>query len=337
MKQKVFLFVLCLTLLLCITPVSAQQSNGDTNSNSNFVSNSDVQLSTTPNNTDKIEDTLLSIKYYPVPDNAKNLLSEKLVKSEKDMLYKGFTDKNGDIANIDPDKIKQALLSRWSKDPDKYEDSIKNIDEITEKFVEQLEREKSEQGNVNSIQNRDANAIDEITDVTIAASGIPICCYVTSYWDTGHPYKVSTQNRVTWNSWILEDNYRSSVPINVSYAKTSKVTASLGFTGAAEIKAKLSFSASFTVEQSATFTVGTAIPAWTAWAYRPYIKYTVDTWKGTMFYEYYSIPDLAWVYTYRYYDGENRIQTVKANEYWSRYNSTNNTSASTPALPTTQP
>src|SRR5690606_32085871 len=174
MKQKVFLFVLCLTLLLCITPVSAQQSNGDTNSNSNFVSNSDVQLSTTPNNTDKIEDTLLSIKYYPVPDNANNLLSEKLVKSEKDMLYKDFTDKNGDIANIDPDKIKQALLSRWSKDPDKYEDSIKNIDEITEKFVEQLEREKSEQGNVNSIQNRDANAIDEITDVTIAASGIPI-------------------------------------------------------------------------------------------------------------------------------------------------------------------
>jgi|GEM_PF-5521626 len=64
---------------------------------------------------------------------------------------------------------------------------------------------------------------------------------------------------------------------------------------------------------------------------------TIDTWKGTMFYEYYSIPDLAWVYTYRYYDGENRIETVKANEYWSRYNSTNNTSASTPALPTTQP
>lgn len=239
-------------------------------------------------------------------DAVSNADNDRAVRIEKVAELSGVDKQTGKIS--DEALFKKSLLEFFNTDPVKYESSIKNIDSI----------------------------IANISSNNVKSSGVITPTQVIMEGWSKEPTLRSSTNYVTYTTnWITEDNYRSSVPIKATYTKSLKTTQSLGFNGASEIKSKFGFSASYSVEQSASITQGVDVPAWTVWGTRPYIKFRTDTYQG----EYYlTIFNGSYIETV-YYDktGSNNVLLTRSNEYWSRENSSKNTSATTPAPPTGAP
>ncbi|MFC5402468.1 hypothetical protein [Cohnella soli] len=235
-----------------------------------------------------------------------SIQQEKLPDSEYDPLYPGLTDANGKIKNIDEAKLKKGLLKHFNKHPESFKESIKNIDAVTQSYLKQLQNEKAKQENA--------------ANIGIQPMEVPICCYVTSEWQSGHPYTTSSTNYVHWQPWIIEDNWLSNLAITVSTELSTEVSRTIGFSGSADIKATLGFSAEYTENQKAVFTVGTTIPGHNIWAYRPWIKSNGKTWEGYMIYHYYNLYTSSWTYTSDFKSGTNVTLTSKGNQYWSAEN-----------------
>ncbi|MBW9159743.1 hypothetical protein [Clostridium tagluense] len=238
--------------------------------------------------------------------------TEKVVRT-KDVLYDGMYDKDGKLANIDKSKLKKALLDRWSKDSVTNKSNIDNIDMIVNDAAKEAAKIKSGETTVHPL----------LGD--------------TYSWSTS-PYRYSSTPMVTYSTaWVVEDNYRSSVPIGVSYTQSISVQQSVGFTGEADIKVALGFSSTTTTTQTASYTQGVSIPAWTVWATRPYINWNKDLYKGYQDHYFYDLTTGNWTHIYKWLYGENYVSTSKVNQYYSATNSSHSTTASTPMPPTGQP
>ncbi|AIQ50696.1 hypothetical protein [Paenibacillus sp. FSL R7-0331] len=158
---------------------------------------------------------------------------------------------------------------------------------------------------------------------------------VMESWTSG-PYLASQDYMVRYQpSWISEDNYRSAVPIKVTYTKMQKVALTINFAGSDEIRKKYGFTVGGSVEQTTTIAQGADIPAWTVWGTRPYIKYRNDNYTGEYTVTIYASGSLN-NYTYTK-TGTNTSVVTKANEYWSRENTSKSINATTPIPPTTAP
>jgi hypothetical protein len=119
--------------------------------------------------------------------------------------------------------------------------------------------------------------------------------------------------------------------------KDSARCVTLGFTGSSFIKSTLGFSGTYTETQETVISSGATCPAWTAWYRRPYIRWYTDYWHGEEQFEYYDISTGYWTYEWIDRYGENDIDTLKADEYWSSTNTSHNPSISTPLPPSGAP
>ncbi|MBM7569163.1 hypothetical protein [Paenibacillus sacheonensis] len=231
----------------------------------------------------------------------------------------GIDKESGEIT--DESQFKKSLLKFFNTNPQKYAKSIEDIDAIVGNI-----KNKNLNQNANSGSVAQASTLDgEVTPYTIVFEG----------WST-EPHITLSQDRVTYStSWVTEDNYRSSVPITVTYTKTLSTNATLGFSGSGLIKSKLGFTASFGVTQTSTIAQGATVPGWTAWGYRPYIKYHLDEWEGI----YYYIDSTGGIVQTIEgpVTGSNKTLITKSNEYWSRTNTTQSLTATTPTPPTGVP
>ncbi|RAP75120.1 hypothetical protein [Paenibacillus montanisoli] len=216
------------------------------------------------------------------------------------------------VQGVDKKKqYKKSLLDFFTSNP-KYSESISQIDTIVNQAIV------SESANT-------ASADGEITPYVIVGQG----------W-TKAPYVTFSQNRVTYaTSWIPEDNYRSNVPVTVSYTKTMTISATLGFSGSGLIKDKMGFQVSAGVNQTTSITQGATIPSWTVWGKRPYIKYRLEEWAGI----YYYIDSTGGIVQVIEgpVTGTNKVLITKSTEYWTRTNTAESTTATTPTPPTGPP
>lgn len=239
-----------------------------------------------------------------------------LVRVEKVAELEGVDKSTGKI--IDKEAFKNSLLKYFRTDKEKYSDNIKNINTIVDRLMN---------GDTKSIQQ---NATSSVITPSYYDGQV-----VMEGWSK-EPTVTSSENRVRYQtSWITEDNYRSSVPITATYTKTLKVTMSIGFEGAVEIKNKFNFKASETIEQTSTISQGATVPAWTVWGTRPYIKYRLENYSGE-----YCLTIFAGGSLNNYYytkTGTNYILQTKSNEYWSQTNTSKSTNATTPTPPTGAP
>lgn len=231
---------------------------------------------------------------------------------EKVWELKGYDNISGKV--VDKEKYKESLLEFFDTDPVKYAESRRIIDSIVNE----------------ALDSKRNNNLDLPRDISPQSMVI-----IAQGWKT-KPFTTSTNNYVTYaTSWITEDNYRSSVPITVNYTKKTTVSASLGFTGPDVLKKYLGVSGSFDVVQESTISQGATVPAWTAWGYRPYIKWKETNWKGTYYITYSAA---GRIYTIdEEQTGTNKDLLTKSNEYKSYTNSSKNTNATTPSFPTTKP
>ncbi|MEK4509734.1 hypothetical protein [Paenibacillus sp. FSL K6-2524] len=236
-----------------------------------------------------------------------------LIRVEKVVDLEGVDKSTGKI--IDKETFRNSLLKFYNTDKVKYSENIKNINSTIDK-----------------IMSSDTQSRATTQDITpFYADG-----QVVGRGWSKEPKLTSSENRVTFNrDWVTEDNYRSAVAITVSYTKTLKISRDIGFEGAVEIKNKFGFSASASVEQTSTISQGANVPAWTAWGYRPYIKYKLDQYSG----EYYLMIYAGGAINTYYYTktGSNYSLITKSNEYWSRINTSQSLTATTPTPPTGAP
>lgn len=251
----------------------------------------------------------LSVTYMKDANDNNKLIS----KFKKEALYDGMYDENGKLQKLDKQKLKAGLLKKWEKEPIKYSDNIANIDTIVSSMMAQVDD--------NSIlQNQ------------ITTQGL----FSTYYWFT-EPYVYQTEDWISWNSWITENNYLSSVSISVSSTKSSTAETKLGFSGDSEVKVRLGLSWEYTKSQTSTLTVGTTVPAWTIWGRRPYIEYRKDFWKGTQAEEWYDLIKGGWATTFRTKTGINKVLTNSATQYWDSVNSSHNRNLASPEPPSGMP
>lgn len=221
---------------------------------------------------------------------------------------------------IDQNKLKQSLLEYYNSDPSTFSMQIKDIDNITKNAV--LNNKKRNISSLNSKQ-----------------SEVSPLAYIEIYrgWVV-EPYLDSSDYRVKYSTgWLTEDNYRASVPLTVTSGTSITVNQSIGFTGSADIKSKLGFSYSNSVSQTATKSVGAQIPGWTVWGTRPYIRYTAEQYYGMYRVQYLDTLHNKTVTNDTVESGTRNVLRVQANEYWSRTNTAQSTSASTPSPPSGQP
>ncbi|WP_339257516.1 hypothetical protein MKZ12_25980 [Paenibacillus sp. FSL R5-0713] len=235
------------------------------------------------------------------------LMSEKVTT----IPIRGVDKETGEITNRAA--YAQSLLKFFNSDPQKYGDSIRDIDTIVENAV------------ITTSQNISNTKNGDISPSAIVGQG----------WSK-EPAITSSKDLITYSTtWITEDNYRSSVPITATYTKKLTTSVSLGFTGANVIKNKMGFNATFSATQESTIAQGATVPGWTVWGTRPYIKWTEENWTGT----YYYIDSTGGIVQVIEgpVSGINKKLRTKSNEYWSRENSSKNSSATTPAPPTGAP
>ncbi|MEC0123454.1 hypothetical protein [Paenibacillus pabuli] len=221
---------------------------------------------------------------------------------------------------IDSQKLREAYLNFFNSDPIKYADSIKDVDILVENTIAST---------TNSAQS------SLVSPSSVAAVNSLVKLYGS--WKSG-PSVTKSTNMVTYtNNWLTEDNYRSSVPIKVSSTKRTKISATLGFSGSIEVKNKFGFSGSFTAEQETTVSQGADVPGWTAWGYRPYIRWIEDSYSGVYTTTYTVVPGGSIFTEDTTETGVNKRLSVKSNEYWSVVNTNKSTSASTPLPPSGAP
>lgn len=220
-----------------------------------------------------------------------------------------YNEKTGEI---DKEKLKEALIEFIKENP-RFEHLLENLDSLVE------------------------NIIGESAKTTASDVGIQ-AVVIDQGFRSGHPYVTRSTNMVTYSEiWLVENNYRSAVPIKVGSTRSRTTTATLGFSGSSLIKDLFKFNGTYSESQTATVTVGADVPAWTVWGYRPYIKWTNDEWQGTYYFTHLDTN------TGRIYDvtreerGNNRRLTQKSNEYWSQVNTAKNPNAVTPDPPDRQP
>lgn len=223
---------------------------------------------------------------------------------------KGYDKEKKEI--VDKDAFKESMLEYFNMNKEIHAESINNIDSI--------------------IDGIEANLSTKATDEIGIQSQV-----IREGWSIT-PYVKSSQNRVRYTEgWLVEDNYRSSVPITVSTTRTSTISQTIGYSGDASIRVKFGFSNTSSTTQTATVTHGAEVSAWTAWGTRPYIRFRIDNYYGQWYKTFFS--QSTGMTTTRYYDrtGTNTVLRSRANEYWSRTNTTKNRSASTPRPPASAP
>ena len=155
------------------------------------------------------------------------------------------------------------------------------------------------------------------------------------YWSTA-PYITSTEEWISWSSWVSENNYNSSVPITVSTTVTSTTTTTLGFSGTGEMKVAISASAEYSKSYSTSITQGATVPGWTFWGRRPYIEFNKEYWTGYYTEKYYDLARGGWTYYTKREDGVNKVLQNAATEYRT-YTNYSKTYSTPPSLPTGQP
>ncbi|WP_103110966.1 hypothetical protein [Brevibacillus reuszeri] len=233
------------------------------------------------------------------------------VRQEKSLgTVEGIDKETGEI--IDQELYKKSLLNALNTDPEKFKYEIENIDSLVAQ---------------SAANSRPSTLNDSISPASLVL--------ISQGWDT-EPYITSSQPMVTYStSWIVEDNYRSSTAVNVKYSKSMKTSTTIGFSGAAEIKSKLSFTASKTHEYTTAVEQGATVGAWTIWGKRPYIKWTKQDYKGV----WYQVWHNGSEYITGTIDktGTNNRLDIAATEYWDKVNTAKNPNASSPTPPTGQP
>ncbi|TDL48441.1 hypothetical protein E2R60_26440 [Paenibacillus dendritiformis] len=235
--------------------------------------------------------------------------SDKLVRVEKVADLRGIDKLTGEVIN--EQALKESLLEYYNLDRNNHIEDIQNIDSIVSK--------------IKTSNKNFRNVSPMYSDGQVVKEG----------WSK-EPKLTSSQYYLHYStSWITEDNYRSDVEITATYTQTLKVSYNMGFTGAVEIKNKFGFSASTGVEQTSTISKGAKVPAWTVWGTRPYIKYRTDNYSGEYVVTIYAGGSLNNYYYTK--TGSNNVLLTKSNEYWSRQNTSKNTSATTPSPPTGAP
>ena len=150
------------------------------------------------------------------------------------------------------------------------------------------------------------------------------------------PYILDSYNyAVVNNEWIAIDAYTSSVGMSKSSSSKLQVSVKLSYTGSKEIKEKKSLTAEGTIEHSITIGESVTCPAWHYVAWRPYIVYREDAWRGIM--EVTTvIPTATGVSQYTRYDnleGTHQTLVAKATQAFSRENKDHDINAASPVPP----
>lgn len=239
----------------------------------------------------------------------------------KDPTFDGIVDIKGNIIVPSKNEMKERYLKKFNKDPQRYKDSIKNIDSLVNQTINVIEDAKI-------ITSNDLN-IDPYKVVASTTKGI----LSTSYWHIA-PYITSSINGITYStSWVGYDNYRSSVATNCTYNKSITTKKNIGFTGDTKIKSSLGFSWSYEISQTASVTTSTNIPAWTIWDTRPYITWTENQYLGAWTVESYNPLTGITTYSTSSKTGTNIVKRVSNTEAWSATNTARNIKATSPLPP----
>lgn len=251
----------------------------------------------------------------------------------KDPTFEGIVDSKGKITIPTKDDMKKRYMDKFSKNPERYEYNIDNIDQLVDQTINIITNAKNGNTVSTDLYTNDTMSTNLYTNDTVSTRGL----FSTSYWRID-PYVTKTTNGITYSStWVGYDNYRSSVKTKCTYNKTSKTTKTLGFSGDSLIKDKFGFKASYDETQSASITTETSIPAWTVWDTRPYITWTQYDYFGSWTVESYNPLTGNTTYTTSGKTGTNFVKRVGNTEAWSATNSKKSTTATTPLPPTGTP
>lgn len=149
--------------------------------------------------------------------------------------------------------------------------------------------------------------------------------------------KVSSSKYLTHGVWIIEDNYNSSSPYDVTTNQESSASVTLKCSGNATPFKEAGISAGIngSVGSSTSYTTGTPIKAYTKVGKFAYVLWGKESWQGTRYYDYYNMWNPKQtkksfkVLTYNKQDVLER-----GYKSWDAYNRNKNNSSRAPQAPT---